>query len=203
MGLSIGWRYNDVRESIWKDDTAIPRRTGEDGKEVADIPAGALEAWLEDGDASHLEPYATQGEPQRIRFRALTPDEKEIVKGVLIGADNNIEGAGRAWILCFRMAVSFEGAEDAGKDEYGARRRMTSKVRGIPMMANEVVADLERTYPGLVGFYGGLVFNASFLGDVEKKASSPPSTATPSPAVASTADTTAPSPPAEGATGAP
>jgi hypothetical protein len=192
MALSFGWRANDVRDSIWKGDPAL-----------VNVPAGALDAWQEDGDASHLEPYATAGDPTIIRFRALTPDEKPIVMGVMAGADSNIEGANRAWIRCFRMGVSFDGMEESAKDEYGAKRRMTVKERGIPMLANEVVMDLESKYPGIVVFYGALIFNASFLSDAEKKASSPPSTETPSQAAVSTVAITAPPPAAEAATGAP
>jgi hypothetical protein len=197
MALSFGWRANDLRESIWKDDPAL-----------VGVPAGALDAWTEDGDASHLLPFATAGQPTIINFRALTPDEKPIVTAPMTDSDGNGErlaGFSRSLILAFRIGVSFEGADESmGPDpETGAKRRIVAKERGIRMLAPEIVADLDAVYPGLVQFYGNLIFQASFLTETEKKASSPPSTPTPSSEVASTAGTTEPSPPAEAVTVAP
>ena len=195
MALSFGWKANDLRESIWIHDPALQN-----------VPLGAKEAWQEDGDASHLEPYATGGKPTIIRFRALTPDERPIVMGPLSTADSNFEGGNRALIRCFRIAVSFEGMEESTQIATGARERLTVKDHGVRMLALEVVDDLITKYPGMVEFYGNLVFQASFLSDSEKKASSPPSMPTPSSAEASTADTMAQQPaqaPPEVATGVP
>lgn len=197
MALSLGWRANEVRESIWVGDPSL-----------VNIPDGALEAWRIDGDASHLEPYATNGEPTTILWRALTVSEQAYVRNPMYG--NNSEGermAGleRAVILSFRIACSFKGAgESMGQDpETGAKRKIVVNERGFWMLSEAVVADLDKVFPGLIAFYGHLVFAASFLSEVEKKASSPPSIQTPSSAEGSTVATTEPSPPAGAATGAP
>lgn len=204
MALSFGWKANDQRESIWIDDPAIPRTDPDaKGKTKAAVPQTALDAWRQDGDASHIEQYATQGKPTIIRFRALNADEKPIVLGPASVADSQIEGLGRSLIRCFRIAVSFDGMEETTKLPTGETPRLTVKEHGVRMLALEVVDDLATRYPGMIEFYGNLVMEASFLTDAEKKASSPPSTPTPSSAEASTAATTAPSPAPEAATGAP
>ncbi len=190
MGLSLGWKANDVRESIWKDDAALR----------LPLPAGAITAWQEDGDASHLTPYL-EGEPTYIEFRALTPDEKPIVQAPMTEAENHLEGATRAWLRCFRMAVRFRDMEESTTGADGNKHRMVVKEKGVWMLALELVDDIMTKYPGMVEFYGHLVFMSSFLSDAEKKASSPPSTPTPSSVEASTAVITAPSPHAEAATG--
>lgn len=191
--LSIGWRANDVRESIWKDDPALKQP----------LPEAALAAWEEDGDASHLEPYATLGEATVVYFRALTPDEKPIVLGAQAAADNNVEGMLSAWVKCFRIAVSFSGMQESATDAEGVKHRMTVKPKGTPMLAPEVAEHMERTYPGMTAFYGELIYKASFLSDAEKKALSPPSIETPSAAAEYTTVTTAPLPVAEDAKAAP
>ena len=199
MGLSFGWRANDVRESIWMDDTAIPR-TADD---KADIPAGALASWREDGDASHLLPYATVGQPTTILVRSLTPDEKPLVMAPMNGATTNFEGYMRALLMCFRIGVSFKDAPETIETEDGLDHATSAKERGIRMLPLEFVASLQEKYPGMIEFYGDLVFRSSFLTELEKKASSPPSTPTPSSVEASTKDTTAPSASAGAASGAP
>jgi len=193
MALSLGWKANDIRESIWMKDPALRQP----------IPEGVLTAWREDGDASHLEPYLAGGAPTIIEWRALNADEKPIVQAPMTDAENNLEGANRAWLRCFRMAVRFKDAEESATGADGQSHRMMVKEKGIWMLSLGFVDHLIDTYPGMMEFYGHLVFMASFLGDAEKKASSPPSTPTPSSVEASTADTTAPSPAAEAATGAP
>lgn len=212
MALSFGWRANDVRESIWMDDPAIPRkwvkRRDKDGKEVdvevADIPAGALDAWREDGDASHLQPYATLGDPTIIRFRSLTPDEKHIVTAPMTVEDTaGVTGYMRMLLLCFRIGADFDAAAEQITDADGVKHKLIGKAWGTRMLAEPLVADIEERYPGLVYFYGRLIYDASYLTHIEKKASSPPSTATPSLAAVSTAVTTEPPPPPGDATGAP
>ena len=191
MALSLGWKANDIRESIWHKDPALRQP-------LAD---GVLAAWREDGDASHLEPYITNGTPTIIEWRALNADEKPIVQAPMTDAENNLEGATRAWLRCFRMAVRFKDTEEKAKTPDGLEHRLVVKERGVWMLSLGFVDSIIDNYPGLMEFYGNLVFMASFLSDAEKKALSPLSTATPSSAVASTADTTAPSPVAEAVTG--
>lgn len=197
MALSFGWRANDQRESIWIGDPAL--------KDVSDA---AAEAWRESGDAVHLEPYATKGKPTTIFVRALTADERTFVLAPMTGNESEGEklaGLGRAMLLAFRIGVSFKGMSDSvGRDpDTDLKRKVIVNERGIRMLATNIVDDLQKAYPGLVEFYGGLVFNASFLTDAEKKASSPPSMPTPSSAAASTTESTAQSLPPEVATGAP
>ena len=191
MALSLGWKANDIRESIWRGDPAL-----------VGVPQGALDAWEVDGDATHLEPYATNGKPTIVRFRSLSPDEKHVVTAPMADAENQVEGYQRSLLRCFRIGVSFDGVEEQSRGPDGERRRVTVRERGIQMMANEVVADLEIAYPGIVMFYGKLIFDSSFLTEAEKKASSQPSTPMPSSAEESTKDTTAPSASAGAATGA-
>ncbi len=191
MALSFGWRSNDIRESIWKGDPALKNVT----------PA-ALEAWEEDGDASHLEMFETKGDPAtRITFRNLTPDETRIAQGYFVDA-SSFEGYMRAILVCFRIAVGFPDTPEV-RTQDGVKRGYVVREKGIRMLANEFVSELENKYPGMVGFYGTLVLNASFATELEKKASSPQSTQTPSSAAVSTPAITEASPPAEAATGAP
>jgi hypothetical protein len=200
MALSFGWRANDIRESIWKDDPAIPRLVGGN---APDVPAGVLASWQEDGDASHLLPFATHGSPTIITFRSLTPDEKPVILALMQSAVNKDEGFMRAMLACFRIGVDFKGAPAAIPDSDGVDHALSGKERGIRMLPLNFVGYLQDNYPGMIEFYGGLVFQSSFLGDAEKKASSQPSTPTPSSVVASTTGTTAPSVEPGAASGAP
>jgi hypothetical protein len=186
MALKLGWRANDIRESYWKGDPAFKN-----------IDAKALEDWQEDGDASHLERFATPGDPPtKITWRNLTPDEARVAQGYFIEA-TTFEGYMRAVLVCFRMAVGFPDTPEVRTED--GKRSYTVREKGIRMLANEFVTDIETKYPGIVAFYGGLILNASFASEIEKKASSPQSTPTPSSEAASTPVTTDPSPPVEGA----
>jgi len=200
MALSFGWRANDIRESIWKDDQAIPRLAG---GSAPDVPAGVLASWHEDGDASHLMPFATLGAPTIITFRSLTPDEKPVILALMQGAVNKDEGVMRALLACFRIGVDFKGAPAAVPDTDGVEHALSGKERGIRMLPLGFVGHMQDSYPGMIEFYGALVFQSSFLAEIEKKASSPPSMPTPSSGADSTADTTAPSADPGAASGAP
>lgn len=189
MSLKFGWVAREVRESIWREDAAL-----------GDIPAAAMDAWREDGDASHLRDYCTKGQPQIITYRNLTPDEIRVARSPWLDPSNVVEGYARVLLLCFRMGVDFVGTETLNDpDGTGAKFSIIVKDRGIRMLAEPFVTQLERDYPGMVAFYGALIWNGSTLTEPEKKASSPPSTPTPFSAEASTAATTAPSPSAAGA----
>lgn len=191
MGLSFGFKALDVRESIWQGDDAL-----------ANVPSAALEAWWEDGDATHLAPYAKNGEPSKITFRNLTPDEMRIATGIGEGGGSS-EAFARHTLMCFRIGVDFPDApEKFPPDPNGVVHSKIVKERGIRMLSLGFVDFLERRYPGIVMFYGVLISKATLPTDAEKKASSPPSTPRPSSAEASTAATTVPPPSAEGATGA-
>lgn len=194
MSLSFGWRANDTRESIWREDTALQN-----------VSAAALEDWKADGDASHLRKYATAGKPSLITFRGLTPDEARMASARMADPSSPIESWGRGLLMCFRIGVDFPDApstirynyKDAdGNHQEGAAKRVVLE-RGIRMLASEFVAQLEHDYKGIVAFYGKLIYEATYPSEVEKKASSPQSMQTPSSAAESTTATTEPSPAAE------
>ncbi len=187
MGLSFGWRANDIRESIWSGDEAL-----------GEVSAAAMSAWNDDGDASHLRPFCTKGQPQIIRYRNLNPDEARAVQAFFLDPTGRLDGIMRAKLMAFRIGVDFEGKEEQGTPE-GAKHSVIVRERGIRMLASPFVAELDRAYPGLVDFYGNLVLSSTFLTEKEKKASSPPSTPTPSLAAESTAAITEPSPSAAAA----
>ncbi len=193
MGLKFGWRAHDVRESIWFEDESLIDVDAQ-GKKTNRAPAAALDAWREDADASHLLPYATNGEPTIIRFRNLSPDEFRVVQAYFVDPTNSFEGAVRAWLAAFRIAIDFPGKEtQADTSGSGAPpHAIVVKEHGIRMMANELVTALEENYPGIVAFYGRRILNASMATDAEKKASSPQSTQTPSSAAVPTPATTGP-----------
>lgn len=177
MALDFGWRVVDPRESIWRGDPAL-----------GPVPADVLERWEDDGEASHLLPYVRPGEhPTTIRVRTLTQDESHFVQGIVATA--GADGIFRAWLACFRMAVSFEGLPEKIN---GNPTHVTE--RGFRMMADPLVAYYAHAFPGITYFYGAKVYSAAIPSEAEKKASSPPSTPTPSSGAASTkADDTAPS----------
>lgn len=189
MPLEFGWRANEVRESIWKGDSAL-----------GEIPTAAAQAWAEDGDASHLEPYVLHGKPARITYRNLNADESRVMQAYFVDAVNPIQGYTRALLMCFRIGVNFPGLEEINDPSgSGVKHGVIVNERGIRMLAEPFVQQLEITYPGIVGFYGRLIFDGSRTTEKEKKASSPPSTPTPSSEAASTAATSDPSQPAAGA----
>lgn len=183
MAISFGWKANDVRESIWRDDDAL-----------TNVPGAALEAWKEDGDASHLRPYALHGQPTLISFRTLNPDESRIAQAYFYQGDNALESYTRATLICFRIGVDFIGAPDMVGTTDGVLHHRIVKERGVRMLAQEFVSAMETSQPGIVSFYGGLIYRATWPTETEKKASSPPSTQTPSSAAESTTATMAPSP---------
>ena len=192
MSLKFGWRATEVRESIWKGDLCL---LGPDGTSRA--TAAALAAWQEDGDASHLRPFC-EGTPTIIRVRTLSPDELQAVQALLFNPGIPMEGYSRAILLAFRIGIDFAGKEEHRTPE-GAIHGITVNERGIRMLAEPIVAQLAQDYPGMVWFYGKLILDASQATEKEKKASSPPSTPTPSSAAESTAATTGPSPGVAGA----
>lgn len=174
MAIDFGWRTGDVRESYWIDDPAF---IGADGKSL--VPQAARDAWQEDGDASHLEPYKRNGIPTRFTFRTLTTDETEYVRKFFF-ADGFEGGWGRACNAAFRIAVDLPDLPDEYVDSAGRKLRKTVKESFLRMLSDDVMRGLHAVSTGIVAFYGSLVLRAAFLTDAEKKASSQPSTPTPS-----------------------
>lgn len=184
MALSFGWTAGDVREGIWSLDPALK-----------DVPAQALDAWGDDGDAAHLRPYALNGEPTIIRFRNLTCDEECIAKSYFALQDATpSEAYNRAALICFRIGVDFDGAPDEVQTPDGSKHKRIVRERGVRMLAEPFVANVKHAFPGLVEFYGGLIFRATYATELEKKASSPPVTPMPSSEAASMTATMEPSP---------
>lgn len=191
MALSFGWRANDTRESIWREDTALQN-----------VSAAALEDWKVDGDASHLRKFATNGKPTIITYRALNPDESRVAMALFFNSSNALESYSRATLICFRIGVDFKDAPATIKVNEGyetVEHDRVVKDKGLRMLSLEFVADLEAKYPGIVSFYGGLIYRATYPDETEKKASSPPSMPTPSSAAESTTAITEPSPSGEAA----
>lgn len=191
MALTFGWKAAEVRESFWINDP-----------DLVNVSTAARQAWQEDGDACHLRDFVRPGgKPSRITFRVLTPDEVRIVQGVVGQADAQSEKFTRATLMCFRIAVDFPDAPtaiSAGVDPATGDATLHDRVakeRGARMLANGFVADLERSFPGIVVFYGNKVLTASFATEDEKKASSQPSTPTPSSSVTESPGTAAPGAP--------
>jgi hypothetical protein len=166
MGLDFGWRANDTRDTIWREDTSL-----------VNVPSGALSDWNRDGDASHLLPYAKNGKPEVFTFRALSLDESRYVLGILM------DGAATSWpralLYCFRIAVDFPQAPEKFTDSSGKDNGRSTRVHGIRMLADPFCFALEVKYPGIIAFYGQLIYAATFPSEAEKKASLPPSTQKP------------------------
>ncbi len=191
MGLRFGWRASTVIESVWRDDDAL---------DLDKAPPSAVEDWKKDMEASHLLPYATKGQPQIIFVRSVTPEQKAIVDGCYVdGGGGTYEASMRAWLAAFRMAVTFKGKEEQYVPSGAKHGVMVREKGGIPMLALPFVHELMEQYPGIVAFYGSRIIEASQATVAEKKASSPPSTPTPSSAGESTTATTETSPTAAGA----
>lgn len=177
MGLSFGWKANDVRESFWIDDP-----------DLVNVSAQARQAWLEDGDASHLRPFIKPGgKPAVITFRPLTLEESRSVQALGIELqDSPYEALTRSYLLAFRIAVDMPEAPikiAAGQDKETGEtiyRERVVRDKGYRLLAKEFVDHLERAHKGIVSFYGRMIWEATFATESEKKASSPPSTTTPS-----------------------
>lgn len=179
MALDFGWQPNDVRETIWKGDNSL-----------ANVPVGALEDWAKDADASHLRPYCTGGKPEVFTYRALEINEARYVTG--LNAESDWPGYLVQLLECFRIGVDFPDAPTDGTiQSTGQQVRRNERVRGMRMLDKRFCHYLERRNPGIIGFYGTLIFKASFPSEEEKKASSPPSITTPSSAAESTTAGTA------------
>lgn len=167
MGLRFGWKAHEVWESHWPKDPSF-----------GEIPEGALQEWSETGDASPLRPYVKHGTPTRITYRTLTLDETQFVRGVCTPDAwmTEQQALNRAVALCFRIGVDFPDEKPTYTDAGGAVKQKTVKEKGIRMLADEYSRALDAAYPGIVKFYGSLIFNAAFATEAEKKASSLQST---------------------------
>ncbi len=174
MALDIGWRPGEVRESIWIDDPSL-----------RNVSSAAREAWKEDGDASHLTPFIVDGDPTKIVFRTLSSSEAAYVRSLYFE-----DGWELACIAAFRIGADFPDMPDNHVHASGKMLKKTVKVGSLRMLSDDVVRGVNVAAPpkgdqsgsalGMVLFYGNLIFNAALLTKSEKKASSQPSTPTPS-----------------------
>lgn len=157
--LRFGFIAGERRESIWPHDEA-----------VGEIPAAAQLAFSADGEAEHLRPYVKPGQtPARIVFRTLTQDEASTVEVLSLQVAKL-----RAWEMAFRMGVDFPDAPETIGLATGGTGSKTERWRGFVVLSDGFVRALKAQYPGIVMFYGKLVFDSSFPSEPEKKASSPP-----------------------------
>lgn len=68
MAFPLGFRRNDLRESIWYMDPAV---------NVDRVPEPTIKAYFADLEAKHLTPFLRPGQSAtRVTFRALTADER-------------------------------------------------------------------------------------------------------------------------------
>jgi hypothetical protein len=164
MGLKFGFIVGEVRESIWIEDP-----------DLGDVPAAAAQAFAEDGEARHVEPYVRPGgKPTRIQFRPLTDDESATVKTLEMQTSLL-----RAYDMAFRMGCSFPDAPQVLTDAAsGSTYPLVTKWQGHRVLSDGFVRHLKARYPAISTFYGRLIHAASFLTEAEKKASSPPPTPT-------------------------
>lgn len=167
MGLTLGWRPKVSYDGAWPEDPAFK-----------DVPPEVLAEWAKDGQALHLMPYAKNGEPTVFQWRALDGDARRFARSFLDG-----EGTvSRMFAVCFRLGAEFKAGD--GEDfrvelpsgEVATGMQRTVKEGHLRMLAKEFVDALDINYPGLVDFYGALIWQASVPSVQEKKASSPPST---------------------------
>jgi hypothetical protein len=93
---------------------------------------------------------------------------------------------------CFAIGVRFpEQQEETGRTASGERTQvMVRDQNGFVRLSTPFLNALGKQYPGLIDFYGMLVFAATFPSEPEKKASSPPSTSKPSSAAGDTIPST-------------
>jgi len=179
MGLDFGFKVNDKREGAWIGDPAF-----------ANVPESARADWEKDGAAVHLLPYAINGKPTVFEWRALDVYEARHMKRLF--AD---WGPGSMQLLtleCFALGVRFPDVQEDGPAQSGVPlKKMTRDAQGFARLSREFLGQLDQRYPGLIDAYGVLIFNATVPSEQEKKASSPPSTETPSSAADSTGEGTA------------
>ena len=175
MAISLGFRKERVRECAWIGDPAL-----------LDVPEAVRASWGEDGAAAHLRPYAKNGELTIITIRDLDADEERYMtrfamNGFLV---RNIA------YECFALAARIKGMPEKQKMPDGTEEEAIERdANGFLRLSKAFMNGLDRGNKGMVDFFGMLVFHASFPTEAVKKASSPPSTGTPS----SEADATSPS----------
>lgn len=164
MALNIGFRPKRVQDCAWIGDPAL-----------AEVPEAAKADWRKDGAAAHLLPYAKNGELTIIKIRDLHASESRYMQRY-IGAQVLVRNL---FYECFALGARFKGQAEQQQMPDGSKAvSMVRDANGFLRLSDEVMDGLEVTYPGLIDFFGELIFTASFPTEAEKKASSLPSTGT-------------------------
>jgi len=176
MALTLRYTKGRTRDCAWIGDPAL-----------LDVPETAKADWRKDGAAAHLRPFAKNGDLTVITIRDLTPSEVRYVKRhVYTGA--SVESM---YYDCFVLAARFKGAPEAQAMPDGTTEGMLERNGdGFVTLSDAFITGLDHEHPGLVTFFGELIFGNTWPKAVEKKASSPPSTETPSSAAGDTSPST-------------
>lgn len=166
--LDIGWIKRATFEAVWIGDPAY---------DAGAITDAAREEWQRTGGgAEALRPFLREGaRPQVIRYRTLTGAEAlhcESAKAIY-GAVHWLTGVEVAAMEAFRIA-----GELVGVDPPDGIPRFENQ-GGFRLMHRDIMDSLiSRTETrNMVMYFGGLMVRGALMGDLEKKVSSPPSTA--------------------------
>lgn len=190
--LDIGWIKRATFEAVWIGDPAY---------DAGAITDAAREEWQRTGGgAEALRPFLREGaKPQVIRYRTLTGAEAlhcDSAKAIY-GSVHWLTGVEIAAMEAFRIAGELVGVEPPeGVPKY-------EQTGGFRLMHRDFMDSLISRIEtrSMVMFFGGLMVRGALMGDLEKKASSPPSTVAPS-ATSTSAAEPAPTEPATPATAA-
>jgi hypothetical protein len=180
MALALGWKPKDARLSYYWQDPAVDWEA---------TPEPSRAAYFSDGDASHL--VLRDGiAPTKIQFRALDAEERATIHGICQDIPRKQEGESKEqwddrWVREFgvnatRLWYWSCAAGVSLPDEPSAKRELGRG--GLRVLPKAIMRALEAAYgDDFYLLYGRLVWQASQLGEDEKKASSLPSGQTVSP----------------------
>ncbi len=171
--LTIRYRKERERDCAWINDPAL-----------LDVSESAKADWAKDGSLVHLQPFAKNGTLTVISVRDLEADEARYVRRFAMGGQVLLANLAYE---CFALGARFKGQPDEQAMPDGTTVETIERdANGFLRLSRAVMNGIDRDYPGLVNFIGNLILNASFASAIEKKASSPPSTETPSSAAEGT-----------------
>jgi hypothetical protein len=165
MALTFRFTKTRERDCAWINDRAL-----------LDVPPAVRADWEKDFAASHLKPYAKNGELSIIKIRDLTTAEVEYVKRHLVG----VVLEHLLYRDCFILAARFEGAPDEQRMPDGTMVQTLERKGDFIVLSEAFMKGLNEENPGLSRTLGEAIFHLSFPTATEKKASSPPSTEKPS-----------------------
>jgi hypothetical protein len=176
MALSLPFRKERTTDCAWRGDPAL-----------LGVPDAVIASWRQDGGAAHLRPYAKNGDLTIITIRDLNADEERYMSRF---AMNGFLLRNIAY-ECFALAARFKGQAESQRMPDGTEVEAIERdANGFLRLSTTFMNGIDRANPGLVDFFGMLIFNASFPSEAVKKASSPPSTVTPLSEAAATSPST-------------